>query len=1040
MDYFFALNGLFTSIGLVTYGLQNNGHIYNSNDYMDCLTYNYTSPDFDDLPQLGLSVIKGYNTSSKRLSYTRERLFNYRRHSKQHKLSYETLSQLKNMGLLHYRGNRGGRNKLRSIDVIVTKQVNSNHKRTIFHLNSSRYKTGTVLEPRINVSTKCAARTKRSRCLIPIFREHINSSLVRGPDFPNIMLINCNSLAKPHAIEGITADVIGNSVDILFVTETHFKPSKHPDSTFSIKDYACFRKDRVGRKGGGVAIYSRNSLQPKELTPIETKDSYEIVILLVKFNNNIIVCICIYHPPRPIYDVNEFTSFLQSNIDYFSNIYVNATIVLCGDFNGLCDETVATVTGLTSLVTTPTRGRSCLDRIYVANAGDIVHKTFQPTLKTDHLAVLAYSACNRQNVKTKKTVQYRPNPPELKAKFSNTCATAPDFYESLYQIFGAQEAFDYFYKITNSLFDRFFPLKSITMSEADPQFVTPEIKTMLRKKNRLMKKGEIAKANAISEKISTLIIRANASKLSQHSVGNNGNITKILWDEVRKLTGKTKSSKPINSALNADDLNNHYQNISSDPNYKPVSKILITTGNSIEIFEQEVYYALIKLKSTSPGIDGLPFWFLKLAAPVISKPLTYVLNLSLKQFRVPDQWKIAEIHPVEKIKNPLAPPDYRPISVLPILSRLTERIIVRNFINPFLCNPSPPFTLSNQFAYRSTSSTTCALIAIFSTIVDMLKDNQYVTLISFDYSKAFDTLAHYPLANKLLNLNIDPCIFNWITDYLGNRKHVTKFNSAVSNLAEITASIVQGSVLGPTLFNINSMDLAPLSPLNRYFKYADDGQLLVPGTNSATIQSEIMHHQQWAASCNLKLNINKTKEIVFCRRRVNPPPPLPNIERVQSIKILGVIVDNKLRFDSHFENKITECSQTLFALRTLKAHGLNATLLSQVFNSITTSKLFYAIPSLWGFLNKETKNRIQAFLTRAKKWGYCSSSDTAEDIVTRLENNLFKNIVSNPDHCLHYMLPEQKPMPVTLRKGHGFTLPPKDDRQFITRMLYKNIY
>src|SRR6476469_6304213 len=101
-------------------------------------------------------------------------------------------------------------------------------------------------------------------------------------------------------------------------------------------------------------------------------------------------------------------------------------------------------------------------------------------------------------------------------------------------------------------------------------------------------------------------------------------------------------------------------------------------------------------------------------------------------------------------------------------------------------------------------------------------------------------------------------IYNWILQYLSNRSHRTRFQGETSQSANITASVVQGSVLGPTLFNLKSCNLVPVSELNRYFKYADDAYLIVPYSNASTIPAEIAHCSSWAANCNLKLNPSRT--------------------------------------------------------------------------------------------------------------------------------------------------------------------------------------
>ena len=169
---------------------------------------------------------------------------------------------------------------------------------------------------------------------------------------------------------------------------------------------------------------------------------------------------------------------------------------------------------------------------------------------------------------------------------------------------------------------------------------------------------------------------------------------------------------------------------------------------------------------------------------------------------------------------------------------------------------------------------------------------------------------------------------------------------------------MQGSVLGPTLFNINSSTLSPICPGNEYFKYADDANLLVPTSNLVTVHTELLHHANWAANCNLKLNLSKTSEMVVCNRKVKPPPVHCGLKRVSTMNVLGVLVDDKLSFQQHVHKIVTNCSNIMFALRTLKQHGLNMELVQDIYRATVVTKLLYAAPAWWGFHFSITYNHF----------------------------------------------------------------------------------
>jgi len=362
---------------------------------------------------------------------------------------------------------------------------------------------------------------------------------------------------------------------------------------------------------------------------------------------------------------------------------------------------------------------------------------------------------------------------------------------------------------------------------------------------------------------------------------------------------------------------------------------------------------------------------------------------------------------------------------------------------PALTDLPPSLDLTNQFAYRPTGSTTAAIIAILQAITTLLQTNPFVFCYSFDYSKAFDTLSHTAVATTLSQTNIPDNIYNWILSYLHPRSHVTSVENIVSASLNTSAGIVQGSVLGPTLFNVNSASLKPLHQDNLYFKYADDDYLLVPSKNSSTIQSELLHHASLASGWNLKLNPSKTAEIIFPSKKVTPLPPLtPGVNRIETIKILGVVLDRRLNFTLHVNSQITSCSQSLFALRTMRHHGMSEKNLQLVFSSTIIPRLLYAASAYWGFLSAHSRSCLEAFLRRAIKFGYYPS--TGSDIsalVNKSDLTLFNSILDNSTHVLHHLLPPKKNVKYNLRSlTHGLTLPPKDHKNFLPRMLYLNIY
>jgi hypothetical protein len=229
---------------------------------------------------------------------------------------------------------------------------------------------------------------------------------------------------------------------------------------------------------------------------------------------------------------------------------------------------------------------------------------------------------------------------------------------------------------------------------------------------------------------------------------------KEMWMAVRELTGG--SHYEANSAdIDAETLNQHYGNISTDTRYRqPLCKQTANTAQSPYIAEYQVFHILDHLHHTATGLDGLPAWFLRLGAPAFSKPVAHLFNLSIITSTVPMQWKHASIRPVAKVPAPKLHADFRPISITPVLTRVMEKTVVSHFLYPVLQAPHPILSFCDQFAFRPTGSTTAAIITLIQTVSTMLITNPFVIVVSLDFSKAFDTVRHSTLLEKMALLDL----------------------------------------------------------------------------------------------------------------------------------------------------------------------------------------------------------------------------------------------------------------------------------------------
>ena len=213
-------------------------------------------------------------------------------------------------------------------------------------------------------------------------------------------------------------------------------------------------------------------------------------------------------------------------------------------------------------------------------------------------------------------------------------------------------------------------------------------------------------------------------------------------------------------------------------------------------------------------------------------------------------------------------------------------------------------------------------------------------------------------------------IYNWIEAFFRDHEHCTRFGERVSQFRPILASIIQGSAIGPASYVITASDLHPTSQGNFIDKYADDTYLIIPASNVQTIAAEIANVEARAAANNLTLNRLKSVEIVFVtprsRRDVTiPSPAVSGFQRVESIKVLGVTLSRRFSVTEHVDRLLAACAQTLFALRTLRQHGLPTDALHAVFQATVVAKMTYASPAWWGYASATDKARLEAFLRRS---------------------------------------------------------------------------
>ena len=307
---------------------------------------------------------------------------------------------------------------------------------------------------------------------------------------------------------------------------------------------------------------------------------------------------------------------------------------------------------------------------------------------------------------------------------------------------------------------------------------------------------------------------------------------------------------------------------------------------------------------TSRGIDDINSEFIKKIKQNIKVPLSKLINMSLETGKIPASLKIAKVIPIFKNKSPEEYTNYRPISLLPIMSKILEKVVHKrlyNFMNLQTCNQ----LYNNQYGFRTKHSTIHAITQLSAEILESFDNNNFTLGVFLDLSKAFDTINHSTLLKKLEHYGIRGVALEWFRNYLLDRKQYVHFNGINSNQQYVTCGVPQGSVLGPLLFIIYTNDLPNAKRSSRCILFADDTTIYYSSNNLnnliSKITSDLEHLTDWFSANKLSLNVITTNVILFSNDTRNIADKTiklslsnMNINRVSETKFLGILIDDKL--------------------------------------------------------------------------------------------------------------------------------------------------
>ena len=365
----------------------------------------------------------------------------------------------------------------------------------------------------------------------------------------------------------------------------------------------------------------------------------------------------------------------------------------------------------------------------------------------------------------------------------------------------------------------------------------------------------------------------------------------------------------------------------------------------------------------SSGIDNISSRVLKDALTILNNQLLFLINMSLRTNDFPYDWKKGTVIPLPKVNNPTKVGDLRPITLLPIPSKIIEKIAYRQLMN-FLENNQ--YMNDNQFGFRKNKSTIDAALKFVNDIY--INDNQKLvtSTIFIDYKKAFDSISHKILLKKLESFYMSNSTIKWLESYLTGRQQRTLANGVVSKWKDIVYGVPQGSILGSLLFLLFVDDVLNIELNSKcLLYYADDIVLYCANptvdTNLTMLIQDMSKIFDWSNMSRLTINCSKTKIMHFGNKAKKSTLPCKVedhiIEGVHTYRYLGFLLDQELTFKADLKQTIRTISQKFYMYKKIK-YFLNKKAKLDVAKAMLLSYFTYG-NIFYGICSDEERGELQ---------------------------------------------------------------------------------
>ena len=836
---------------------------------------------------------------------------------------------------------------------------------------------------------------------------------------PFILYFNARSLF--NKIDELRALTHNNPPKIIAVTETWCQPHEQ-DGLYSIPGYSLYRSDRPNKPGGGTLLYISSSLTHNILLNT-SDDTLESTWCNVTTNQESITIGCVYRPPNSPHNIALQT--LEQCIRR-TKLNTNHTIIV-GDLNAKNNAWLATdktdaagdelrdlfrLYGLEQLVDFPTylyRGTpfSCIDIVATdIDCSTISVTSAAPIGGSDHLSISVHITSPPQ-----------PHPRGLSVQRDTHWTWHPNNILSLRQglvnadLVGhlptdapdSNQVTELWTHWRNTVIQiakvHCCPPHTKPSTKRNPgpsrPWITQELLSAIKDKHKRYRTYLKDKSNSnwqqfttIRNKVTTLL--RNAKSVFVQSATTDAIRNARLHRIMKCLKQKTATPipdlhHPPHEATTAQDKANmlnrffiqqsEHSVADSPPTTPPIRTTpdITSTLHTITTSPAEVESLLKQLNTKkSPGHDGIPTRLLKEAAAELAPSLAVLYNLSFQTGDIPQDWKDATVSPIHKKGAKTSPTNYRPISLLSITSKIQEKIVYSRLYKHIL-----PYLPPHQSGFRKHDGTELQLARLVHQISAARDSGQSVLACFFDLSKAFDRVWHKGLLAKLLHYGVRDRALTWVEAYLTGRRQRVKVLDTTSSWLPIPAGVPQGSVLGPLLFLIYTIDLphACTNTNTTCSQFADDTALITSTpslqTTQLQLQKAVSSAGRWLKDWHLLVNAEKTVTVIFHHDN-RPPEQQPTIYldgKLLSVarkqRHLGITFQHDLRWTEHTNAILNKSLTSLKNILRLR-NSLNSSALAYLYSTYIRPKLEYACIAL-SPLPTHTMDKLERFQRKAAR-------------------------------------------------------------------------